>query len=214
MLRETTTPAPATSVTGRRRATRPRALVVLLQLLAACALVLTPVAASAHDRLITSDPADGASVQVSPDAITLTFSDTPLDVSPVVRVTGADGTVVFDGPPTLVDATATATLEQPLAAGTAQVAWRVVSADGHPIEGTFSFTVVEGPAAPATTTTAAASDAGGGASATSTSAASASASAPAEESGGLSPAFLGFIGALILLVVALIALLMVRRRRL
>src|SRR5690625_6194126 len=50
------------------------------------ALTLTPPPAHAHDTLIATDPEDGATLETSPEEITLTFSANILDVSPVARI--------------------------------------------------------------------------------------------------------------------------------
>ena len=138
-----------------------RPLSALLALLAAAALTLgltatvttlTAGPASAHDRLLTSDPADGAQLAAPPAAITLTFNTEPLPVEPQVVVSDSAGTVVTQGAPTIDGSTATFALDPAVALGgdTYTVAWRVVSSDGHPIEGTFAFAVAAQPEAPAT----------------------------------------------------------------
>lgn len=130
------------------------ALLPVLAALAAAVLVLAPLpAAHAHDTLISSDPADGAQLGSSPDAITLTYSADILDVTPVVRITDANGDSAQEITPSIDGPVATAELAEPLAAGEYTVQWRVVSSDGHPIEGTFTVTV-------AGTDAAAASDGG------------------------------------------------------
>ncbi|GAA3795011.1 copper resistance CopC family protein [Cellulomonas soli] len=107
--------------------------------------------ASAHDQLLSTSPADGEVVTTAPTALTLEFSDDVLDLSSAVVLTPAGGTAVelavtVDGP------TVTAALPADLPSGAYAVAWRVVSADGHPIEGTFAYTV-DDPARPAAVAT-------------------------------------------------------------
>ncbi|BDZ41703.1 hypothetical protein GCM10025865_10020 [Paraoerskovia sediminicola] len=101
--------------------------------------------AAAHDQLLESDPADGATVDLPPDAITLTFSDSVLEVSPEVIVETADGTDVADGDPRVEGADVVQPLAADAGAGDYAVSWRVVSADGHPIDGSFEFTVAGAP---------------------------------------------------------------------
>lgn len=132
-------------------------------------LLLTAAPASAHDSLVSSDPEDGATLETSPEQVSLEYSDDVLDVSPVVRIAGKDGEVVAELDPKVEGSTVTAALDEPLAAGDYEVRWRVVSADGHPIEGTESFTVAQG-------ATGGASDAGG------------QTSAPASDAGGATSA--------------------------
>src|SRR5690625_7867931 len=47
-------------------------------------------AAAAHDVLVSSDPEDGAELE-NPTSLTLTFNNDPLDVNPVISISGPDG---------------------------------------------------------------------------------------------------------------------------
>lgn len=133
----------STLTTARTRSLLALLLAVMLPL----GLLLTSAPAHAHDSLISSDPEDGATLEVAPEQITLTYSAEVLEVSPVVQISGEEGEepveldVVIDGP------TVTAEITDPLPAGSHTVQWRVVSSDGHPIEGSFTFTVEGGPGA-------------------------------------------------------------------
>ncbi|MFB3980177.1 copper resistance CopC family protein [Microbacterium proteolyticum] len=120
--------------------------------LALAALLVSAGPASAHDELVSSDPSADAVLDALPPQITLTYSADVLDAegATVVEVTDAAGTSLTDGAPVVEGTTVTQALAG-TASGTVTVAWRVVSSDGHPIDGTFSFTV---PAAPAPTPTA------------------------------------------------------------
>ncbi|CAN5223175.1 hypothetical protein BH20ACT5_BH20ACT5_21400 [soil metagenome] len=120
---------------------------IVLALLAAQGLVAPP--AAAHNALASTTPADGAELPTVPAEVTLTF-DGPVspDFAQVV-VTGPDGAGWQAGAPRVSGATVTQPLAEPALAGTYEVGWRVVSSDGHPISGTFSFDVA---AAPITTT--------------------------------------------------------------
>ena len=122
-------------------ATRPASLLALCGALLLAALLALPAPAQAHDTLLSSDPEDGASLETSPEEITLTFSADILEVSPLVRISDENGDELAEIVPTVEGPVATATLEEPLPAGTHTVQWRVVSSDGHPIEGTFTVTV-------------------------------------------------------------------------
>ena len=135
---------------SRHASVRPAALAALFAALLAALLALG-APAQAHDTLLESDPADGATLETSPEAITLTFSADILDVSPLVRITDENGEQLAEITPSIDGPVATATLEEPLPAGTSTVQWRVVSSDGHPIEGTFEVTVEQDAAAEETT---------------------------------------------------------------
>lgn len=127
-----------------------RVLVAVLAALATLAATLLlgiggAAPAQAHDRIISTDPADGAQLDAAPAALTMTFSTEPLAVEPQVVVTDTAGTVVAQGSPTIEGTSATFPWPAELTGDTYTVAWRVVSSDGHPIEGTFSFAVAAAP---------------------------------------------------------------------
>lgn len=104
----------------------------------------------AHDQILESSPADGATLDAPPVAVVLTFTADILPIAPAVLVRDAAGTVVLDAEPTVAGPVATAPLPADLAPGAYDVSWRVVSQDGHPIQGAFTFTVAgsPGPAPP------------------------------------------------------------------
>lgn len=133
---------------GIHTAARPRLLaLVTAALLVALGLLLAPAsAAHAHDELLGSDPASGATVDTLPAQLTLTFSNAIAtdEGASEVAVTDASGTSLVGGPPSAQDNV----LTQPLsgeASGAITVLWKVVSSDGHPISGEFSFTVTAAP---------------------------------------------------------------------
>lgn len=121
-------------------------LPALLAALTALLLVLaTAGPASAHDELVSTNPAAGSSVEKAPTTLDLTFSGNIQDIGSEVRVTDSHGTDMTRG--TL--AVQKTKVSQPLREGgdsdeTYTVTWRVVSQDGHPIEGTFTYDVGEG----------------------------------------------------------------------
>lgn len=123
---------------------------------AAAALVLAPVAlaspASAHDELVSTDPADGASLEEAPAAVTLTFSEEVVQLGTAVVVTDAAGVRLADGPLVVDGAVITRAITPPTVAGEVRVSYRVVSSDGHPVTGTLTFTVASVPSPGPTTT--------------------------------------------------------------
>lgn len=131
---------------------RPRWIAALGALVGAL-LISTASPASAHDELLGTDPAAGATVAALPSEVVLTFSGVLLtgDGATQVVVTDAAGADLTAGDPVVDGVRVT----QPLtgdASGAVQVAWRVVSSDGHPISGQFVFSVGESASTtPATT---------------------------------------------------------------
>jgi copper resistance protein C len=128
----------------------PRTSRALLALVAAAALlVLGAGPALAHDGLVSSSPAAEASVPTPPPAVELEMGSPPQVLGTEVRVTGPDGAVVSEGEPEVLGSTVRQPLAAALPAGAYAVDWRVTSGDGHPVTGSFGFTVAEG-AAPST----------------------------------------------------------------
>jgi methionine-rich copper-binding protein CopC len=197
--RATTTLTPLPTALLPKSRLLPRLFVLALLSLAAGIGLAGP--AAAHNVLISSDPSDGAVVQTAPTVVTLTFDAAGRDFQPVVTVLGPDGQKYESGAPQ-VDSTVVTTPVGPMpTAGDYVIAYRVVSADGHPVQGEVRFRL----AAPAPTTSSPAT-------ASSAPASSARASsAPASSSSGLS----GWAWAAIAVVAALIvaaAVVVVRRR--
>ncbi|WP_261166362.1 copper resistance CopC family protein [Microbacterium sp. Marseille-Q6965] len=109
----------------------------------------TATPAFAHDTLVSTDPAAGSTVENMPAELTLTYSAELLDAGDgtAVEVLSPSGADAAAGEPALAGAVVTVPLAEAAEAGEYTVTWRVVSSDGHPIDGTFSFTVAQ-PTAP------------------------------------------------------------------
>jgi methionine-rich copper-binding protein CopC len=105
-------------------------LVTLLGL-SAVWLVLLCIPALAHARLLETYPAEEAVLAESPQQVQLRFNE-PIEAefSPLkVRISPNDATLL------VID------LAEPLSKGSYTVEWRVTSADGHPVNGTYRFAV-------------------------------------------------------------------------
>lgn len=124
-------------------------------ILALAALFVLPAApAFAHDELVSTDPSADAVLDALPAQITLTYSADILteEGTAVIEVTDADGTSLTAGTPVVSGADVTQALAGS-ASGAVTVLWRVVSSDGHPIDGTFSFSVPAATPSPTATPT-------------------------------------------------------------
>jgi hypothetical protein len=119
--------------------------------LLATALLLAPLAgpAAAHDVLVGSVPAADSTQPTAPDRVVLEFGDAPQPLGLEVAVAGPAGSRVAEGAPAIEGTTVVQHLGGELAAGSYTVDWRVVSGDGHPLSGTFVFTLTEGAGAAA-----------------------------------------------------------------
>ncbi|HET7584341.1 MAG TPA: copper resistance protein CopC [Gemmatimonadaceae bacterium] len=125
-----------------------RAFVRAVVLAACCALVLgtgvDPARAAAfmHATLISSEPAADAVLARAPRRVRLVFSEPIEPTLARVSLIAQDGDVqplAPTGDPTDVHALLAPT--DSLAMGAYRVAWRIVSADGHPVQGSFVFFV-------------------------------------------------------------------------
>jgi methionine-rich copper-binding protein CopC len=94
-----------------------------------------------HNELIGTDPPDDAKLAAGPARITLTFDLPAQHGFSTVIVTGPDRNQWQAGPVTEDGATVSAPVRSLGPAGVYTVAWRIVSADGHPVRGTFPFTL-------------------------------------------------------------------------
>ena len=101
----------------------------------------TSAAASAHAELESSSPADGAVLAAAPEVVTITYSEGVTAQPGSVRVVDSRGVRVDTGATTATGSVVRAPLRSGLSDGSYLVAWRVVSADSHPVRGAFTFSV-------------------------------------------------------------------------
>lgn len=104
--------------------------------------------AEAHAVLERSSPAPGERLEAGPDEVRLEFNE-PVDAKVgYVRVLDGRSGRVADGDPEALDGGRTLRLPLPrLGEGLYTVTYRVVSADGHPVEGSYVFVVGDPPEA-------------------------------------------------------------------
>lgn len=122
-----------------------RALIVLLTFVgAALAVVAAALPASAHASLVGTSPTEGSVVAERPSSVRLTFDEPVEATDGAVGIVGPDGQGLAglrprvdpdDGQTIVVD------LPDSLPDGTYDVTWRILSIDGHPVQGVFDFAV-------------------------------------------------------------------------
>ncbi|MGC7098527.1 copper resistance CopC family protein [Amycolatopsis lurida] len=111
--------------------------------LTAFVLLATAGTASAHTKLESSDPAEGATLEAAPSQLTLRFSELVKVETSKVTVTGPNasewqvGPLAAKGPVLTVPVTPTGP------AGEYAVNYEVTSADGHTVNGTTRFTLTK-----------------------------------------------------------------------
>ena len=115
----------------------------LLVLATTFAIFSAPVA-NAHTSLVSTNPAKNAVLHASPKSITLTFNDPLIKIAGKniswIKLNNSKGSGLFlRGAIVLKNKI---TLDLPtLAADKYKVSYRVVSNDGHPVSGSYFFTV-------------------------------------------------------------------------
>ena len=114
---------------------------MIKQTLIGLVVAMVPVLAAAHSKSEATTPADGATVTDVPEltmrfddpmriiSVTLTATDDDIEIE---RETGMEPTTEFRAVPL-----------EALAPGSYRFDWRGMASDGHPMQGSFSFTVAE-----------------------------------------------------------------------
>jgi len=131
--------APGSTRRGRRG-------LLLAAALLTCTLAL-PASAWAHAALLHTDPSASVVVDTPPAKVALTYSEAVEPRFAIISVTNAAGQQQTTGSPTRSQ-TNPDELDIPvghLAEGWYLVYWRVISVDGHPVRGAFTFAVGPNP---------------------------------------------------------------------
>lgn len=101
--------------------------------------ILNAQPASAHAARVSADPADNAVLTTGPDRVAATFNERLQTTFAAMTVVGPDGNVWSTGEPTVQGAVVGIGLRPLGPAGTYTVNYRVTSADGHVVSGSWSF---------------------------------------------------------------------------
>lgn len=114
-----------------------RALVAAV--LGSLVILVSPMPASAHTELASSTPANGAVLATAPAAVSFTFDEPLLPGVDTISINDADGQNVSSTSVEPRGNTVSTNWPAGLPAGTYQVAYRIVSGDGHPVTGAITF---------------------------------------------------------------------------
>jgi copper transport protein len=119
----------------------------LALLLAAGAALAAPAGAWAHASLLRTVPEASRILNVRPEEVTLRYTEPVAPRFAIVSVTDAAGRQVTAGRPGRAadDPTVLTVPLRPVPEGWYLVYWRVVSADGHPVRGAFTFALGPNP---------------------------------------------------------------------
>lgn len=106
-------------------------------------------AAQAHDQLVSSTPAADAVLTTAPESVELVYTEEIVELGVIIEVVGSDGEDWVAGTPTVASTMVTVPLRPGMFEGAYELRWRVVSSDGHPIDGTSTFSVTHADETPA-----------------------------------------------------------------
>lgn len=112
--------------------------------LAVAGLVITAPAAFAHASLESTEPAAGAILSSAPREVVLRFTEPVRADRDAIRLFDATGAQLETGALTQPEGRVVVVALPGLDDGGYAVAWKVISADGHPIGGAFTWRVGEG----------------------------------------------------------------------
>ena len=112
---------------------------ILAGLLAAVFGLLLASPASAHAELVASTPGNGARLAQAPAEVQMRFTEAVNLIPGGIRLVDEAGASVRTSEPAVAGHTLTWRMPTDLAQGSYVVSWRVVSSDGHPVAGAFSF---------------------------------------------------------------------------
>ncbi|MFD3309902.1 copper resistance CopC/CopD family protein [Streptomyces sp. NPDC058694] len=122
----------------------PRRTVALVVLLGTLFLLGGAGPASAHSAVRETTPGEGTVLKSAPKQVTMTFTESVGITDDSLRVLSPENRRVNAGDTEHASGrsdTVRVPLDDGLADGTYTVAWRVVSADSHPISGAFTFSI-------------------------------------------------------------------------
>jgi copper transport protein len=97
--------------------------------------------AAAHAELVATNPANGAQLDKAPDEITMTFTESVDVLDDGFRLVDSVGATVPTPEPVADGHTVSWPMPADLPDGPYTVTWKLVSSDGHPVAGAFSFGV-------------------------------------------------------------------------
>jgi copper resistance protein C len=163
---------------SKRRIWTPGRRIAWVALTAILTLGIGSTPAWAHNSLVEALPAKDSVLQTAPPTVTLKFLATLKAGGATMTVTGPDGATAI-GAATIDGKTISAPFTG-AAGGLYQVSYDVVSTDGHPVKGSYTFTLQAASPSPAPSPSASPSPAAN------STVVSATAPSPAAESDGLS----------------------------
>lgn len=110
-------------------------------LLLGAGVIIGASPAFGHASQVGSSPEAEEVLSTPPTEVAITFDSGLLDMGAALVVRDQDGTSIVTGEPVIDDRRFSVAVDPSAPAGVYEVAYRVVSADGHTVEGAFTYTV-------------------------------------------------------------------------
>jgi methionine-rich copper-binding protein CopC len=114
-------------------------IAALCLLLLAAVTAAGPAVANAHATRVATDPADKAALSVGPTRVSATFNEQLQTAFAAMTVVGPDGRLWSSGDAQVQGAVVSVAVLPLGPTGTYTVNYRVTSADGHVVSGSWSF---------------------------------------------------------------------------
>ncbi|MCR8644935.1 copper resistance protein CopC/CopD [Paenibacillus sp. N1-5-1-14] len=116
----------------------------ILMFILACMGMILPQGVSAHAVVLKTVPESNAQLVQSPPKISITFNERLEDGAFYIKLIDDKGKIVSDNKPIMLEDQTGIEVQVPkLADGLYLVSYHVISADGHPVGGSFPFTIGE-----------------------------------------------------------------------
>jgi methionine-rich copper-binding protein CopC len=107
-------------------------------------LIIGGLPAQGHSQLVSANPRPGSVLNSSPASVKLQFNEDLINLSAssnLITIQDSRGRAIETSATLVQGSLVSVSLPKKLRVGRYSVRWRVVSADGHPIAGRFSFTI-------------------------------------------------------------------------
>lgn len=100
-------------------------------------------AANAHSQMTSANPKQKSVITVMPKKVVLQFNEDLINLEPgnLLRITDPKGKAVHTGTATVFGNQLSVALRTSKVLGKYRVNYRAISADGHPITGSYEFTL-------------------------------------------------------------------------
>ncbi len=115
--------------------------IAAVALLGLSSISMSATAGNAHSQLVTSTPVNGSVLTETPSEVVFRFDENLLPDLDTISINNDQGVNVISSQVEPIANTISMPWPTGTPAGTYQVAYRIVSGDGHPVTGAITFTI-------------------------------------------------------------------------